>query len=65
MTKMKKLALLALLPLNWVPWAVGLTVTLIFSLSALACLADACLSKPLLRMARRGTGVQGIPDNYF
>jgi len=59
------MALLALLPLNWVPWAVGLTVTLIFSLSALACLADACLSKPLLRMARHGTGVQGIPDNYF
>ncbi|MCV2362286.1 patatin-like phospholipase family protein [Paucibacter sp. DJ1R-11] len=57
-------ALLALLPMNWVPWVFGLTVTLIFSLSALACLADACLSKPLLRMARRGTGVQGIPDSY-
>lgn len=56
--------LLALLPLNWVPWAVGLTVTLIFSLSALACLADAFMSKPLLRLARRGTGVQGIPDSY-
>ena len=57
--------LLLLLPMNWALCVLLLTLPLIAAVSALACLADACLSKPLLRMARRGTGVQGIPDNYF
>lgn len=58
------LGLLALLPMNWVPWAVGATVTLILAVFFLACLAYFCFSKPLLLLARRGTGVQGIPDSY-
>jgi predicted acylesterase/phospholipase RssA len=58
------LGMLLLLPMNWVPWALGVTVTLIVVVPLLACLADACFSKPLLRLARRGTGVQSIPDSY-
>lgn len=55
------LGMLLLLPMNWVLGALGLTLALILVLPALAWLADACFSKPLLRMAWRGTGVQGIP----
>ncbi|MCZ8074293.1 MAG: hypothetical protein O9341_09170, partial [Paucibacter sp.] len=58
------LGMLLLLPMNWVLGALGLTLALILALPALAWLADACFSKPLLRMARRGRGVQGIPDSY-
>lgn len=58
------LGMLLLLPMNWVLGALGLTLASILVLPALAWLADACFSKPLLRMARRGTGVQGIPDSY-
>ncbi|WIV97581.1 patatin-like phospholipase family protein [Kinneretia aquatilis] len=57
-------SLVLLLPMNWALWALLATATLIVAVPLLACLADACFSKPLLLLARRGTGVQGIPDSY-
>ena len=59
------LLLLALLPMNWVLPGVGLTLALLLLVSLLAVLAHACLSLPLLSMARRGTGVEGIPTQGF